>query len=667
LGAKRHIDGEAAFTHALSGYKGDHSADQDNVASLLKDWKKSVDRRVRGERAISAMTNSEILHLYSEQLHETLQNTPGFAQMVPDEQDHLVRDAWTALFIKQGEKDFAALDADTQTQIDFFVRVGCAMHKDLNWTKGGEAAMRAAYAELEIKEVPIDLPNKAGAEAKQKAEASAQAEGAASQEEKESTLKAERKIRQAIKHAAVGKLSKASDVPRGGARLVGIAAACLNHSDDDRGEHNTWRWWMEEKTGTLTTFPDASNSRYRSLCDGAIILLLYRDETREYLTEMRLHKGSQQFVNIQKNIFEALDDPPTLTELAVLAGYAQAISRPFMAYVREHVNDNALLMGPTYERVKAHARAIADDPSLLFGDKASARTGSLFQTSSWDTPEVMYKICALKQQGLLPNLEPLFVAFMRGVIKTMERFTKEYAAGGEIATLTPRRQKRGRASLTNDENEGALAQYGALKRRYPTMSQAHINALLRANTNHVQDFEAEIIDKSPQRAEIEAYIRQRARQEDASGHEARERSEYLIQRKVTIAENNEKAEASKVTKDKKEKRLASITLMSIKSFACRKPSEIKSEELDAQIDKIRSHDPGLIPPKSSFKGTVDGQKPKQRKITCILEALKMLEKDSEALEEDQPLGEASKAADEVEGEEPESDDENMYFVDEVRL
>jgi hypothetical protein len=386
------------------------------------------------------------------------------------------------------------------------------------------------------------------------------------------------------------------------------------------------------------------------------------------VTEARIKKkGSQQFVNIQKNIFEALDDPPTLTELAVLAGYAQAISRPFMAYVREHVNDNALLMGPTYERVKSHARAIADDPGLLFGDEACARTGALFQTSSWDTPEVMDKICALKQQGLLPNLELLFVAFMRGVLKTMERFTKEYAAGGEIATLTPQRQKRGRASLTNDENVGALAQYGALKRRYPTMSQTHINALLRANTNHVQDFEAEIIDKSPQRAEIEAYIRQRARQEDASGHEARERSEYLNQRKTTIAENNEKAEASKVTKDKKEKRLAGITLMSIKSFASRKPSDIKSEELDEQIDKIRSHDPDLIPAKSSFKGTVNGQKPKQRKIACILEALKALEKDAEDMEEDQPLGEASKTTDEVELEEPESDDENMYFVDEVRL
>jgi hypothetical protein len=94
-----------------------------------------------------------------------------------------------------------------------------------------------------------------------------------------------------------------------------------------------------------------------------------------------------------------LDDPLMLTNLAVLAGYTQAISWLLMAYVCKHVNNNALLMGPIYKRVKAHACAIADNPSLLFGDQASARAGLLFQTSSWDTPEVMYKICALKHQS----------------------------------------------------------------------------------------------------------------------------------------------------------------------------------------------------------------------------------------------------------------------------
>jgi hypothetical protein len=255
----------------------------------------------------------------------------------------------------------------------------------------------------------------------------------------------------------VKKAKKGSDPPRGVIRAVSLAAAILNHSDDDRGEHDTWWWWMERKTGQIIMFPDASNSRYGSFGDSAIILLLFRVEIRKYLVEMRAHKTSQTFVNIQKNLYELLDDLPTLTKLAVMALYTQAISRPLMAYVRSHINDNSLLMGPIYECVKSHAQAIADAPDLVLSSNASPKTGSVFGTEVWDMLEIMYGIQALRQQEKLPNLEPLFIAFARGASKTMERFTKEYVPDSVIASLTPSRQRRGRCTLVNDENEGALA------------------------------------------------------------------------------------------------------------------------------------------------------------------------------------------------------------------
>jgi hypothetical protein len=273
----------------------------------------------------------------------------------------------------------------------------------------------------------------------------------------------------------VKKAKKGSDPPRGVVRAVGLAAAILNHSDDDRGEHDTWRWWMERKTGRIITFTDASNSRYGSFGDGAIILLLFRVEVREYLVEMRAHKTSQTFVNIQKNVYELLDDLPTLTGLAVMALYTQAISHPFMAHVRLHINDNSLLMGPIYERVKAHAQAIADAPDLVLSSKALPKTGSVFGTEVWDASEIMYVIQALRQQDNLPNLEPLFIAFVRGASKTMERLTKEYAPDSVIASLTPSWQRRGRCTLVNDENEGALVQTTQMKCMYPNMSDAHRN------------------------------------------------------------------------------------------------------------------------------------------------------------------------------------------------
>jgi hypothetical protein len=247
---------------------------------------------MRGERAVSAMTNAEVMKLFAYQLEDALDSQANFNKVSVDDQDCIVQNAWMNLFLVEGEKDFDKLPPEEKQRVDFFVRVGCAMHKDLNWTKGAAEALRLCYNDLEIELRPMDLPNKAAAEAKLQAEAQAK---------QEASSKGERKLEQVVKFVGVVK-KKGADTPRGGVRAVGVAAAVLNHSDDDCGEHDTWRWWMERKTGQLITFPDASNNRYRSFGDGAIILILYWDEIREYLSQMRVHKTSQTFVNIQKNI-----------------------------------------------------------------------------------------------------------------------------------------------------------------------------------------------------------------------------------------------------------------------------------------------------------------------------------------------------------------------------
>jgi hypothetical protein len=86
---------------------------------------------------------------------------------------------------------------------------------------------------------------------------------------------------------------------------------------------------------------------------------------------------------------------------------------------------------------------------------------------------------------MLPNLEPSLFAFIRGTSKTMERFTKEHAPDGVIASLTPNRQRRGRCTLVDGENESALARRTQMKRMYSNMSDEHRNALFMAQTNDV--------------------------------------------------------------------------------------------------------------------------------------------------------------------------------------
>jgi hypothetical protein len=81
-------------------------------------------------------------------------------------------------------------------------------------------------------------------------------------------------------------------------------------------------------------------------------------------------------------------------------------------------------------------------------------------------------------------------------------------------------------------------------------------------------------------------------------------------------------------------------------------------ELDMQIDKLRSINKGLVAPKSSFKGAVDGRPPKEQKVHVIVDALKRAEEmDAAELEL-------------VGGEQPDEDfeqggDEAMLFEDEV--
>jgi hypothetical protein len=44
-------------------------------------------------------------------------------------------------------------------------------------------------------------------------------------------------------------------------------------------------------------------------------------------------KEISRFTNLEKNVYEGLQDVPTQTELAVLTLYAQAISHPYMQSV----------------------------------------------------------------------------------------------------------------------------------------------------------------------------------------------------------------------------------------------------------------------------------------------------------------------------------------------
>jgi hypothetical protein len=118
-----------------------------------------------------------------------------------------------------------------------------------------------------------------------------------------------------------------------------------------------------------------------------------------------------------------------------------------------------------------------------------------------------------------------------------------------------------------------------------------------------------------------------ARMDLASGREKRDRAEYMEQWNATIVKRNRKAEKSKEAKADREAKLGKIMLLKSEagSVDIETLMKLTVTKLDEQIDKLRSIDSSLISPKSSFKGTINGKTPKQRKCEAISAGLKAAE------------------------------------------
>jgi hypothetical protein len=219
-----------------------------------------------------------------------------------------------------------------------FVWVGCSMHKDQNGMKGGAKAMREWYAKSGNIS-PVLLANRDNAAVLDDAP----------EDESEFTA-AERR---AFDNSACG-----------GVKATSIAGALFNDKDKKKGLQHTMRWYFEQYFGKVLSFPDTSNNWYQSHGVAATELLLHCKEDIKFLEILRDAKG--HFNHMEQNLYTALHDIPTLTELAVLALYAHSITHPYMCTVRGSESDeiNMLDLGPFHDQLKEFLKTIIDNPKL---------------------------------------------------------------------------------------------------------------------------------------------------------------------------------------------------------------------------------------------------------------------------------------------------------------
>jgi hypothetical protein len=604
-----------SIARKLSGMVSDHAADQKLMSTLFEDWKEAMDRRRRGEDAHGMESVAEQLHRAVEALDEAMTSVPDWSALPEAQKSALFKKSMEAMLLKMGQSKFDELSPEEQADIDLFLWHGCCMHKDLNATRGGDARMKAAWEKHQLLPRPIPLKNKW-----EKAAAATDAEASTSDSRK----------------APEEKYSC------GGTKLTCLCGALFNHKDGSKGLHRVIDDWFVLNLGHSHVFPDTSNVRYGSHCLAAIELLVNRHLYLRFLSELFNAKTKVGFTSMEQNIFDALSDWSTLTELAVLALYAQLISIPYIAYVRSYTG-NALDLGPFHHDVLAHIGKLIADPELILTAGAAPEHATLFG-DDWDRSDVIYWIWANMES--MPHLRILWVEFLEGSLDTLERFTSEFAPGSAIDKATPAQREAAFSQSTNDISESALGVAKQSMLDNPTLGSVGRNSQAMRPYNKTEAWVAKNFTPA-----LHDFARTEARRIDASGAAAEARREHAraFQAKV---------EANRAKQEKARARVAATTARIAATVLEHDPEKLANHtvpKLKDMIDVWRLTDK-LVPTKSSLKN-------KTALISELTAALERAKKDHvEAvveLAEVQAGVESEGEVDEEDGWDEAPDDEEM--------
>ncbi|KAH9854264.1 hypothetical protein C2E23DRAFT_883869 [Lenzites betulinus] len=366
---------------------------------------------------------------------------------------------------------------------------------------------------------------------------------------------------------------------RGGVKLTGLAGAIFNHKDAKKGQQDAYVFYFREVVGHPLRFPDTSNTRYQSHCAAAAELLVHREEYLRFLEVVRDRKTQPGFNHMEENVYKGLQDLPTLTELAALALYAKAVTHPYMRVVRHH--QNGLKLGYLHDQLQQHIQTLIADPDLLLlGDPGESYHKGAMDGKEWERPAVVSAILELVPE--LPYLRPILVAFLRGALKTWERFSKEFERGGAIDCASQAEIDAAWISPTNDHNEGALGAHGSYLRSHPNATEEYYNAQAKYNFNNTEDFMQAHLHTPPDEKDLHAA----GRRIDSSKHESKRRKAQVLY-SVSIATQRARHREERQRKENEAKaRLAKIhQILDPEVLAT-----LKRDELDDQLEIYRKRE-----------------------------------------------------------------------------
>ncbi|KAJ3842432.1 hypothetical protein F5878DRAFT_529862 [Lentinula raphanica] len=571
------------FWAAVTGMHTDHAEDQKKLFRLLKDFKHQCDREQRGEKTVLGLSSPELVQLLvqvSQTATEAAGGLDAWSQLTEAEQFALNEKAYLEQVREIGEDEFNKLLPDERENVDLFLWVGCCMHKEMNAFKAGVTEMESWWAQNNI-EPPTQLPNRDNDAASTLAPGTAAA-------------------------------ARANEKSKGGAiKVTTLAGTVFRHKDRKRGQQDTLRFYFDKQFGFTIEFPDTSNSRFQSHAQASAILITYLDFFLGFLDLIEDNKTSRQLNHLEKNVRCGLQCNKTRHELAAITLYHQTISVPYMREIRGPLSteQNVLNLGPFHEQLKAHLRKLVAHPELAVGPDISYETAT-FDGKLWDRPEAVYAV----QRHLfeLPYLRDLFAHMCSGALRGWERFTSEFADGGEISRTSAKLRQRASMLKTNDKNESEFGVFRREARDKPSMSLSQHNSRQMYKQNAgVSDYLHSMSGDGRQ------FLREQVRKEDGSGKNR--------EKKMSIAQHMDNVAAGKRKKDKEKKerrrqiqekvasagsrRFADVeTLENVFQIAPRSPGYLTVAELDLQLDWYAQNtkDSG-VPKTKGERGTRDAK------------------------------------------------------------
>jgi hypothetical protein len=491
----------------ITGYSGDHAADQKKLGKEFGREKREAVVRFHGRGAMSLKPSKEVEAVMTNKFLEALDGMGGWEgwEKVPVEEqlqflEHLVEDTRCHF----GELDLASLP-ERECRIELlFVESWCAMHKDLNTFKAGAVGLAKFWKEEGLGE-PVKLLSRA-------------------QEMEE----------RAAKDEGEGDVDQATG---GAVKLASLIGALVNNKDEGKGCSEEFRTYTEDRLGKPITFPDTSNVRYQCYGDAAVEIIQHPDLYVDFINQHAMKKkGGAGPNHMESNILKGLADPKTMTEMAVLTLYHESVSKPYAMQVRGLINEhkNALDLGPLHNDIETHCDTIINEPALLIGETVSHTTGAFYGTP-WDQHTIDH---ILSHQDQFPHLNRALVAFFRGAREKWPAFTQEFRPGSKISQLTAEEKLLAFRSPTNDHNEGSGAMSKQWSRRAPRM------------TSHQKDARMQVQLSGPGLLEFNrslgeedlAFTRRRARELDAAKLPSKERRAQAVADKEAVEEEQMEVE-----------------------------------------------------------------------------------------------------------------------------